>query len=92
MLSVIVYKVAVLEVLVYKFLQDLAFARIFKQGLRRIKDERRRLRRQELLPFPENCRSVLRRQIHGCRSLSDSLKTPLFSVRVYDRLRLWCSA
>lgn len=43
MLSVIVYKVAVLEVLIYESLQDLALARVFEQGLRRVKDERYRL-------------------------------------------------
>lgn len=54
MLSVIVYKVAVLEVLVYKSLQDLALARIVEQGFRRIKDKRCRLPLQELRTFLES--------------------------------------
>jgi hypothetical protein len=53
-LSVIVYKVTVLEVLVYKSLQDLALARIFEQGFRRIKDIRCRPPLQELHPSLES--------------------------------------
>jgi len=48
MLSVIVYKVTVLEMFIYKSLQDLALARVFEQGLQRIKDERCRPPLQKL--------------------------------------------
>ena len=93
MLSVIVYKVTVLEVLIYESLQDLALAGVFEQGFRRIKDKWRRVPLQELRPFLESGRSVLGRQIYGSTTLPNSLKwsfmTPVFSIRVYDRFRLW---